>query len=172
MLDTYYNRTLLARGILCKNAGIMQLTIFTDYGLRTLMYLAAHKDRRCSVKEVAEAYGISRNHLVKVAHRLAQLGYIDSSKGKGGGIRLAQAPETLRLGALVRALEPNMNIVECFNSETNTCRITQACRLKHYLSDASQAFIATLDKHTLADTAITRTPFLTITPPLPPKAQK
>lgn len=132
----------------------MQLTIFTDYGLRTLMFLASRPDRLCSVKEVAEAYGISRNHLVKVVHRLAQLGYIESSKGKGGGIKLAKAPEKLKLGELVRALEPHMNIVECFSRETNTCRIAPTCRLKHYLSDAQQAFLSSLDKRTLADTVV------------------
>lgn len=129
----------------------MQLTVFTDYGLRSLMYLAAHPDRLCSVKEIAEHYGISRNHLVKVVHRLAQLEYIISSKGKGGGIRLAHDPCTLKLGDLVRALEPNMNVVECFDRETNTCRIISGCQLKHFLFDASQAFINSLNMHTLAD---------------------
>jgi Rrf2 family nitric oxide-sensitive transcriptional repressor len=138
----------------------MQLTIFTDYGLRSLMYLAAHPDRRCSVREVAEHYGISRNHLVKVVHRLAQLGYIDSSKGKGGGIKIAQRADKLKLGDLVRALEPNMDIVECFNKDTNTCRIASACQFKHYLFDAKQAFLASLDKHTLADAVRDKSLFL------------
>ena len=129
----------------------MQLTVFTDYGLRSLMYLAANPERLCSVKEIAEHYGISRNHLVKVVHRLAQLEYIVSTKGKGGGIRLAGDPRALKLGDLVRVLEPNMNMVECFDRETNTCRIVSGCTLKHFLSDASQAFIDNLNKHTLAD---------------------
>ncbi len=130
----------------------MQLTVFTDYGLRSLMFLAAHPERLCSVKEIAEHYGISRNHLVKVVHRLAQLEYIVSTKGKGGGIRLAGDPRALKLGDLVRVLEPNMNMVECFDRETNTCRIVSGCTLKHFLFDASQAFIDNLNKHTLADT--------------------
>jgi Rrf2 family nitric oxide-sensitive transcriptional repressor len=130
----------------------MQLTIFTDYGLRTLMYVAAHPDRRCSVREVADHYGISRNHLVKVVHRLSLLGYIDSSKGKGGGIRLAQTAEQLKIGDLVRALEPHMQLVECFDPETNTCRISSGCQLKHFLAEANDAFISTLNRHTLADT--------------------
>ena len=130
----------------------MQLTQFTDYGLRSLMYLAAQPDRLCSVREIAEHYGISRNHLVKVAHRLAQLGYISSSKGKGGGIQLARKAETLRLGELVRELERNMNLVECFNRETNTCTVVSACALKHFLADANGAFIKTLNQHTLGDT--------------------
>lgn len=130
----------------------MQLTIFTDYGLRSLMYLAANPERLCSVREIAEHYGVSRNHLVKVVHRLAQLGYIDSTKGKGGGIKIARQPHELKLGDLVRALEPNMDIVECFNKDTNTCRIVSGCQLKHYLSDARQAFISSLNQQTLADT--------------------
>lgn len=129
----------------------MQLTIFTDYGLRSLMYLAAHADRRCSVREIAEHYGISRNHLVKVIHHLSQRGYVDSSKGKGGGITLAQPPEQMKLGDLVLQLEPNMHLVECFNKDTNTCRITANCKLKHYLINANKAFIASLNQHTLLD---------------------
>lgn len=129
----------------------MQLTVFTDYGLRSLMYVAANTDRLCSVKEIAEHYGISRNHLVKVVHRLAQLGYIESTKGKGGGIRLACPARSLRLGDLVRQLEPNMDLVECFNRDTNTCRIVSGCQLKHFLFDANAAFIESLNRHTLAD---------------------
>ncbi len=134
----------------------MQLTVFTDYGLRSLMYLAAHPERLCSVKEIAEHYDISRNHLVKVVHRLAQLEYIVSTKGKGGGIRLAREPGALKLGDLVRVLEPNMNMVECFDRETNTCRIISGCQLKHFLFDASQAFIDRLNKHTLADAVVNK----------------
>ena len=132
----------------------MQLTQFTDYGLRSLMYLAAQPDRLCSVREIAEHYAISRNHLVKVVHRLAQLGYITSSKGKGGGIRLACKSEELRLGDIVLALEPNMYLVECFNREANTCTVVSACKLKHFLADASKVFINTLDQHTLDDVVI------------------
>lgn len=132
----------------------MQLTIFTDYGLRSLMFLAAHPDRLCSIREIADYYGISYNHLVKVAHRLSQLGYVQSVKGKGGGIRLAKHTLTLKLGDLIKALEPDMDIVECFNRDTNTCRITNSCRLKHYLFDAQRAFIASLNDHTLADTVL------------------
>lgn len=115
------------------------------------MYVAMHPDRLCSVKEISEYYGISRNHLVKVVHKLAQLGYVLSSKGKGGGIRLSCAPEELKLGELVLKLEPNMHLVECFNAQGNTCRITNMCQLKHYLHEANAAFIDTLNKYTLAD---------------------
>ncbi len=139
----------------------MQLTLFTDYGLRSLMYMTAHQDRLSSVREIAEHYDISRNHLVKVVHKLAQLGYVESSKGKGGGIRLAQDPETLKLGDLIKQLEP-MNMVECFDSKTNTCRMISSCELKHYLAEASQSFITTMNKYTLADTVKDRGFFLAL----------
>lgn len=130
----------------------MHLTIFTDYGLRSLMFLAARPDRLCSVREIAAYYDVSYNHLVKVVHRLSQLGYVQSVKGKGGGIKLAEGTLTLKLGNIVKTLEPNMTIVECFDRTTNTCRVTNSCQLKHYLSDAATAFIASLNEHTLADT--------------------
>lgn len=116
------------------------------------MYLAAHSERLSSVKEVAEHYGISRNHLVKVVHRLSQLGYIEAKKGKGGGIRIAKDTIKLRLGDVVAKLEPNMNMVECFNAETNTCSITNSCQLKHYLFEATQSYFDVLNQYTLADT--------------------
>jgi Rrf2 family nitric oxide-sensitive transcriptional repressor len=130
----------------------MQLTIFTDYGLRALMFLRMHPGRLCSVREVADYYKISYNHMVKVVHRLAQLGYVESVKGKGGGIRLAKGAEKHGLGSIVCALEPNMDIVECFNDGSNMCFISKSCRLKHYIFDAKQAFIATLNNYTLKDT--------------------
>ena len=129
----------------------MQITRFTDYGLRTLMYVAARSENISSVKEIAEHYGISRNHLVKVVHRLSQLGYIETTKGKGGGLQIAQGTENLCLGDLIKQLEPNMNIVECFDAETNTCRITGSCQLKNYLFEATKNFIDTMNKYTLAD---------------------
>lgn len=116
------------------------------------MFLQARPDRLCHVREVADHYGVSYNHMVKVVHKLAQLGYVESIKGKGGGIRLAKGTEKLGLGDIVRSLEPNMDIVECFNKERNTCLITGTCRLKHCLFDAKQAFIAVLNKRTLKDT--------------------
>lgn len=138
----------------------MQLTTFTDYGLRALMYLAAEPDRLCSVRELAEHYGISRNHLVKVVHKLSQLGYIASTKGKGGGIRLARNPAELNLGDMIRSLEPNMDIVECFDKDTNTCKVTNSCHLKHFLFDAKQVFIESLNQHTLADAVPNKSLFL------------
>ncbi|MCC8418543.1 MAG: Rrf2 family transcriptional regulator [Rickettsia endosymbiont of Glossina mortisans submortisans] len=135
----------------------MQLTSFTDYGLRSLIYLASKPERVCSVKEISEYYNISLNHLVKVIHRLAQLGYINGSKGKGGGIKLASSPSSMKLGDIIEKLEPNMDIVECFNKNTNSCRITNSCQFKHFIKEASEAFIKTLNNYTLEDAMITKT---------------
>lgn len=132
----------------------MQLTSFTDYGLRTLMYLAARPKEMSSVKEISEHYGISRNHLVKVVHRLSQLGYIETTKGKGGGVQIASGAEHTKLGDLIAELEPNMNTVECFDSKTNTCRITDSCQLKHYLFEATRNFTDTMNQYTLADAVV------------------
>jgi Rrf2 family transcriptional regulator, nitric oxide-sensitive transcriptional repressor len=129
----------------------VQLTWFTDYGLRLLLYAAAHPDRRVTVTEVASAYGVSRDHLMKVSHRLTQLGMIHATRGRGGGLRLAVDPRSLRLGAVVRALEPDLELVECFNPVTNTCRIAPACRLKGALMRGRRAFLASLDEQSLAD---------------------
>ncbi|MCE3232930.1 MAG: nsrR [Rickettsiaceae bacterium] len=139
----------------------MQLTIFTDYGLRSLMYMAVQPEKKCSVREIAEHYGISRNHLVKVVHHLAKLGYITSSKGKGGGIQLSCDASELRIGDLVKKLEPNMHIVECFNRDTNTCTIVSSCNLKHHLQEANEAFIEVLNKRTLQDTIKNKALFVT-----------
>lgn len=125
------------------------------------MYLAAQPDRLCNAREIAEHYGISRNHLVKVLHRLSQLGYITSSKGKGGGIKLAQNAHKLKIGDLVQQLEPNMHLAECFDRDTNTCRIIDFCQMRHFLADGNKAFIAALNKHTLADAARNTSLFLT-----------
>ena len=117
------------------------------------MFLTEHRGRLCSVREVADHFGVSYNHLVKVVHKLSQLGYVESIKGKGGGIRLTRGGEKHRLGDLVRLLEPNMNIVECFNRDANTCRVSESCQLKHFLFDAKQAFVDSLNQYTLGDIA-------------------
>lgn len=117
------------------------------------MYLVKRPDKLSSVKEISEYHSISRNHLVKVVHRLSQLGYIETVKGKGGGIKIAKHTSNILLGDVIKKLEPNMYMVECFNSETNTCKITSSCQLKHYLSEATKKFIETMNKYTLVDAA-------------------
>lgn len=129
----------------------MQLTQYTDYALRTLIYLARQQNQLVTISAIAEFYAISRNHLIKIVHHLAQQGYIETIRGKHGGIRLAKAPEEIRLGELVRQTEPNFNLAECFDKAKNHCAITRSCRLQGILHEAARNFIATLDRHTLAD---------------------
>ncbi|WP_151193161.1 RrF2 family transcriptional regulator [Cysteiniphilum sp. JM-1] len=129
----------------------MQLTSFTDYSLRTLVYLAMHQQRLCTAKEVAEFYQISQNHMVKIVHNLAKLGVINSSKGKGGGIALAQAPKEINIGELIAKLEPNFYMAECFNQSLKNCVLLPDCKLKSVLGNALQAFFNELNQHTLAD---------------------
>lgn len=129
----------------------MRLTVFSDYTLRVLMYLALDRSRLATIPEIAAAYGISENHLMKVVHRLARAGIVESVRGKGGGIRLARAPEEIRLGATVRASEGDAPIVECLSGDPHACRIAAPCRLKGILVDALDALYDSLDEHTLAD---------------------
>ena len=129
----------------------MKLTTFSDYTLRVLMFLALSRERLATIPEIAAAYDISENHLMKVVHQLARAGVIESVRGKGGGVRLAREPEAIRLGQIVRASEGNAPIVECLSDEAATCRIAPACRLAAVLSRGFEALYATLDESTLAD---------------------
>ena len=113
--------------------------------------LAAVKESPFCLDEVTEAYGISRNHLAKVIHRLGLLGYLKTRRGRGGGIELARSPNTILLGKLVRELEDPRPLVECFDAATNTCKLDGHCRLKGVLRQAISAFYSTLDGYTLAD---------------------
>ena len=128
----------------------MRLTLHTDYALRLLIYVAVNEGQRSTIREVAEAYDISRNHLMKVAHELQQKGYLRTIRGKGGGLVLGMAAEQLSVGTLVRDLEPDMNLAECF-CDGSLCVITPDCRLKGLLHRALDAFLDTLDGYTLAD---------------------
>jgi len=129
----------------------VQLTLYTDYSLRVLVYLGMRPARLVTISELADAYGISRNHLVKVVHHLGQTGYVHTIRGKSGGMRLGLPPEQIVIGEVVRKTEPHMNLLECFEEETNTCPIINVCALKHALYRARKAFIDTLDSYTLAD---------------------
>jgi len=131
----------------------MQLTLFTDYSLRVLLYLAAHRERLVPVSQISTAYGISQNHLVKVVQRLLEQQLVQSVRGRSGGLKLAREPHDINLAEVVRATEPHSNLVECFELRTNTCPIEAACGLKRALSRAQQAFFAELERHTLADFA-------------------
>ncbi|MCC6246046.1 MAG: Rrf2 family transcriptional regulator [Gemmatimonadaceae bacterium] len=129
----------------------MRLTQFSDYALRTALYLGAKPGQIISVGEIATAYRISYNHLAKVASALCDLGVAESVRGRRGGIRLAMEPTAINVGWLVRQTEPDFTLVECFDEATDTCPITPACRLRNALTDALQRFLAALDEHTLAD---------------------
>ena len=129
----------------------MHLTLHFDYALRTLIFLAAHRGRRVTTQQISNAYGISKNHLVRVVQSLEKHGYVKISHGRTGGLELARDPEQIRFGEVLRAIEPSMNLVECFDRTNNTCPITPVCKLKGILHDAGEAFVGVLDTHTLAD---------------------
>jgi len=133
----------------------MQLTLHADYSLRVLLYLAEDPDRCISTREISEAYGISRNHLVRVIHTLHTSGFVKVSEGRNGGVRLSGKPAAINLGHVLRTTEPGFRIVECFDPETNTCPIASACRLKGVLSTALAGFFSVLDNYSLADLAHT-----------------
>jgi Rrf2 family transcriptional regulator, nitric oxide-sensitive transcriptional repressor len=130
----------------------MQLTLYTDYSLRVLIYLGIHRHRLSTIAEIAAGYGgISRNHLVKVVHNLSTHGYIHTTRGKGGGLMLAREPRDINVGDVVRHTEVSFDVVECFDRANNRCPITPACRLKSALHEALSAFMNVLDGYTLAD---------------------
>lgn len=128
----------------------MRLTTMSDYALRLLIYLGRHPDRLCTTAEVAQAYGISEAHLTKITHQLGLAGWITTVRGKGGGMRLALEPQDIRLGELVRGIEPDFYLVECLG-ELNACTLTGQCRLTGIFKQALAAFLEQLDAHTLAE---------------------
>jgi Rrf2 family transcriptional regulator, nitric oxide-sensitive transcriptional repressor len=131
----------------------MKLTLYTDYSLRVLLYLAYTDGQTVTITELADFYRVSRNHLVKVVHELGKNGYILTSRGKRGGVRLAHPPSEIKIGEVVRKTEPDFDLLECFNPSTDQCVITRVCNLKSILFEAQANFIGVLDKYTLADAA-------------------
>jgi Rrf2 family transcriptional regulator, nitric oxide-sensitive transcriptional repressor len=129
----------------------LNLTLHTDYSLRILLYLAEHPDRPVSTREISDAYGISRNHLVRVVQTLQSHSFVNAATGRSGGITLARDPGSINIGEVVRKTEPNFRIVECFDLKENTCRILPVCTLRGVLSKALDSFFETLDGYTLGD---------------------
>lgn len=129
----------------------MRLTDYTDYSLRTLMYLGMQGDRLVTIQDIADAYGISKSHLMKVVHQLGLAGLVETTRGRSGGLRLGKKPEEINIGDVVRRTEPDFMMVECFNRELNDCVLAPSCALQGVLAKATQAFINELSKATLAD---------------------
>lgn len=129
----------------------MQITSYTDYALRVLLYLAMSQNKQASISEVADFFNISRNHLVKIVHQLGSKGFVKTTRGKGGGITLQQPAEMISIGAVVRNMENHFNWVECFDPAQQGCRLLPGCGLKHLLASAGNAYLQILDAATLAD---------------------
>ena len=145
----------------------MRLTTMTDYAMRLLMYVAQQPDRLCTIAEVAKAYDISEAHLMKITHQLGLNGWLQTVRGKGGGMRLAAAPAEINLGAVVRSIEPDFYLVDCLTSDT-ACSLTGRCKLTGIMSGALQSLMQYLDGYTLADLLPSTAPTTTAyTPRLP-----
>ena len=129
----------------------MRLAEYTDYTLRVLMYCAANPDRLVTIAELAERHGVSKNHLMKIVNDLARQGVLQTTRGRGGGLRLLKQPDDIRIGDVVRSSETDFRLVECFDSRTNTCQLTPSCRLKGLFDSALQAYFKELDGVTLTD---------------------
>lgn len=129
----------------------MRLTLHTDYALRVLMYVGIKGDMLSTIPEVVAHFDISRGHLMKVVHHLGQLGYLETIRGKGGGIRLARKPSQINVGAVVRDMEEELAVLGCLQGGKGYCRIEECCVLRRALRDATNAFLAALDRYTLAD---------------------
>ncbi|MDP1649267.1 MAG: Rrf2 family transcriptional regulator [Rubrivivax sp.] len=129
----------------------MRLAEYTDYTLRVLMYCAAHPQQRVTIGELAESHGVSKNHLMKIVNDLARQGVLETTRGRGGGLRLLKDPASIRIGDVVRATETDFRLVECFDASTNLCTLSRTCRLKQVFDAALQAYFRELDGATLAD---------------------
>ncbi|MBV1829222.1 Rrf2 family transcriptional regulator [Komagataeibacter sp. AV436] len=135
----------------------MRLTLHTDYALRTLIYLGIHTDRLTSIREVAQAYGISENHLIKIIHRLGQGGFVETIRGRNGGLRLGRPAAQILIGDVVRYTEEDMGLVACMQPphpeglNRKGCILSDVCRLRGVLHEALDLFISVLDRYTLAD---------------------
>jgi Rrf2 family nitric oxide-sensitive transcriptional repressor len=129
----------------------MRLTEFTDYSLRVLLFCAGNPGRSITIAELAQSYGISRNHLMKVVHDLSREGLIQTTRGRGGGLQLLRPAAEICIGDVVRHAEPDFRMVECFDAQTNACTLSSHCRLQSVIGKALRGFMAELDQVTLAD---------------------
>lgn len=128
----------------------MRLTSYTDYTLRTLMYLGVNRDRLVTIQDIADLHAISKNHLMKVVYQLGLTGIVETVRGRNGGLRLKREPADINIGALVRVTESDFFMAECFDRTNNQCSLSANCKLKSTLGEATQAYLSVLDKVTLA----------------------
>jgi len=129
----------------------MRLADYTDYSLRVLMYCATYPDRRITIADLADDLELSKNHLMKIVNDLARRGLVTTTRGRGGGLRLAGDPRDMRIGDIVRGSESDFRLVQCFGDGITSCTLGAACRLKSVFAGALQAYFDSLDRHTLAD---------------------
>jgi Rrf2 family transcriptional regulator, nitric oxide-sensitive transcriptional repressor len=129
----------------------MHITLYSDYSIRMLIYLGLRPGHVVPIHEIADAHGVSQHYLLKVANELSSLGYIDSIRGRSGGVRLSRAPKSINLGALMRSTEPAGGVLDCVTNDKADCMIVPACRLRAALAEAEAAFYAILDRLTLGD---------------------
>ncbi|MGQ7793968.1 Rrf2 family transcriptional regulator [Faunimonas sp. B44] len=136
----------------------MRLTLYTDYALRLLIFLAVKPDGLATIEDVSVAYGISRNHLMKVAHEMGRSGYVQTVRGRRGGLRLARRADEITVGEVVRIAEEDFILAQCFAPDRAGCAIAPACRLRGVFGEARDAFLGVLDRYTLADIAAPHAP--------------
>jgi Rrf2 family transcriptional regulator, nitric oxide-sensitive transcriptional repressor len=136
----------------------MQITSYTDYALRVLIYLATSSGKQATITEISDFFNISRNHLVKVVHQLGSKGFVKTTRGKGGGLALQRPPEMISIGEVVRSMENHFNWVECFDPAQQHCRLLPSCGLKQLITRAGDAYLQVLDSATLADVLLGTTP--------------
>jgi Rrf2 family nitric oxide-sensitive transcriptional repressor len=146
----------------------MRLTVHTDYALRVLMYVAVREQPRPTISGIAASYGISRNHLMKVVYQLGVAGYLETVRGKNGGLKLARPAAEIGLGEVIRSTEPDLALVPCFDPVNAVCAISPACRLRNALHQAQAAFLQVLDGYTLADLVANRGELAELLPAAPP----
>jgi Rrf2 family nitric oxide-sensitive transcriptional repressor len=153
------------RSLISKTSRFMELSRFTDYSLRVLMYTAARSPEKVTLRELADSYRVSQHHLVKIVHKLGTLGYLRNQRGRSGGVYLGRAAEDICVGDVVRHTETHLNLVECFSAIGNHCCIAPACQLKGVLFNARDAFLTVLDACTIADLVKNRAELLRLIPP-------
>jgi Rrf2 family nitric oxide-sensitive transcriptional repressor len=139
----------------------MKLTDYTDYSLRTLIYSALAPDRLVTIQEISDAFGIPRNHLIKIVHALGKAGYLTTVRGRAGGIRLSRPAAKINVADVVRSMEPDFHMVECFDAEHNSCVITGPCGLRGALGIALKAYLDVLARYSIADLVARRQPLAT-----------